>query len=239
MFRHYGQKRTYKHNLKLAVLLSATAGIVNVAGFMAFSIFTTNITGHVAQFAKELSEGNFYFTEMVSLWIFLFFFGAFFSSTTIAIVGKKHPSLSHTLPLLVEALILLAVGYIGQNYPASNLKNHLLAGSLLFAMGIQNAMVSMVSGFVVRTTHLTGLMTDLGIELSQLLLNKKGDNKELHKKTFLHISIVGMFITGGVLSGYLFHILHFKIFILAALILLFALFFDSLRIRMYALLKKR
>ena len=111
MFRHQGQKRTFKHNLKLAVLLSATAGIVNVAGFMSFSIFTTNVTGHVAQFAKELSEGNFHFAKIVCIWILLFFLGAVFSSLLIETVGKHYKRLSHTFPLLIEALILLAVGY--------------------------------------------------------------------------------------------------------------------------------
>ena len=51
----------------------------------------------------------------------------------------------------------------GNRYDGSVAKMELFAGSLLFAMGLQNALVSMVSGSVVRTTHLTGVVTDLGI----------------------------------------------------------------------------
>jgi uncharacterized membrane protein YoaK (UPF0700 family) len=238
MFRHKGQKRTFKHNLKLAVLLSATAGIVNVAGFMSFAIFTTNVTGHVAQFAKELSEGNFYFAKIIFLWMFLFLFGAFFSSVLIEVIGKRQPRLSHTVPLLLEALILLCVGYVGETYQGSILVQHILAGSLLFAMGMQNAMVSMVSGFVVRTTHLTGLFTDLGIELSQIIFRRKDEHKELSKKTILHSSIILMFITGGIASGYIYHLVHYKVFIIAALILLVALFYDSTRMKIYIIRRK-
>lgn len=238
MFRHKGQKRTFKHNLRLAVLLSLTAGIVNVAGFISFTIFTTNVTGHVAQFSKELSEGNFYLAKIIALWMFLFLLGAFFSSLLIDIIGRRIPRLSHTIPLLIEAFILLYVGYLGQNYNYSISRDHFLAGSLLFAMGMQNAMVSMVSGFVVRTTHLTGMFTDLGIELSRLFYTKKTDRTELNKKIILHSSIVIMFIAGGIFGGYMYRYVTYKIFIIAALILLFALFYDSTRIAMYKLRRK-
>jgi len=238
MFRHQGQRRTFKHNFKLAVLLSTTAGIVNVAGFIAFAIYTTNVTGHVATFAKELSEGNFYLAKIIALWMFLFFSGAFFSSLLIDIIGKRIARFSHTVPLFIEAIILLYVGYLGENENYSIARDHFLAGSLLFAMGMQNAMVSVVSGFVVRTTHLTGLFTDLGIELSRLLFIPKEGRKELNRKIVLHSSIVIMFIAGGVFAGFMYHYLAYKIFIIAAFILIFALFYDSMRIGIY-MLKRR
>jgi uncharacterized membrane protein YoaK (UPF0700 family) len=238
MFRHTGRKRTFKHNLKLAVSLSATAGIVNVAGFISFSIYTTNVTGHVANFSKELAESNFYYAKIIALWMFLFFFGAFFSSLLTQNIGTKSPRFSHTAPLIIEAIILLMVGYIGEHYVVSDARNHFLSGCLLFAMGMQNAMVTMVSGYVVRTTHLTGLFTDLGIELSKLLYSRKKEHSELNKKIILHSSIIVMFISGGVIGGVLYHYIFYKIFILAALILIIAIFYDSARIAIYRFTKK-
>jgi uncharacterized membrane protein YoaK (UPF0700 family) len=238
MFKHQGQSRTFKHNFKLAVLLSATAGIVNVAGFISFAIYTTNVTGHVASFAKELSEGNFYFAKIIALWMFLFFSGAFFSSLLIDFIGKRFSPFSHTVPLFIEALILLYVGYFGENSPCSISRDHFLAGSLLFAMGMQNAMVSVVSGFVVRTTHLTGLFTDLGIELSRLFYIPKEERKELNRKILLHSSIVIMFIAGGIFAGLIYKYLSYKIFIIAAFILIFALFYDTMRLGVYNLTRK-
>jgi uncharacterized membrane protein YoaK (UPF0700 family) len=43
----------------------------------------------------------------------------------------------------------------------------LQAALLCAAMGMQNSMVTRLSGAVVRTTHLTGVVTDLGIEAAQ------------------------------------------------------------------------
>jgi uncharacterized membrane protein YoaK (UPF0700 family) len=43
-----------------------------------------------------------------------------------------------------------------------------IQGALLcFAMGLQNSLVTRLSGAVVRTTHLTGVVTDLGIEAAR------------------------------------------------------------------------
>ncbi len=238
MLRHCGRKRTFQHNLRLAILLSTTAGIINVAGFIAFSIFTTNVTGHVAQAAKEISDSNWYFAKIIALWMFLFMLGAFFSSILINFWGKLNPRFSHSIPLFIEAFILFYVGYIGQHIEQSNDRDHFLAGSLLFAMGMQNAMVSVVSGFVVRTTHLTGLFTDLGIEFARLFSIKKEEKAELNKKIILHSSIVIMFIVGGVIGGISFHHLKYKTFILACTLLIIALFYDSMRIGIYKLQRK-
>jgi uncharacterized membrane protein YoaK (UPF0700 family) len=58
MLRHLGNKRTYKHNVKLASLLGLTAGFVNAAGFLGFSVLTTNVTGHAALFAEQIALQN-------------------------------------------------------------------------------------------------------------------------------------------------------------------------------------
>jgi uncharacterized membrane protein YoaK (UPF0700 family) len=238
MLRHVGRRRTFRHNLKLAVLLSATAGIVNVAGYISFSIYTTNVTGHVANFSKELAESNWGFARVIALWMLLFLSGAFVSNTLIRTIGKKHPRFSHTLPLLIEAILLLLVGYIGEHDPESVPKNYFLAGMLLFAMGMQNAMVTLVSGYVVRTTHLTGLFTDLGIELSSFLFERRKEHSELNKKIILHGSIVLMFISGGIAGGFLYHFIFYRIFIIAAAILFGAIFYDSTRIAIYRFTKR-
>ena len=55
MLRHLGAKRTPQHNLRLATLLGLTAGFVNAAGFLGFSVLTTNVTGHAALFAERIA----------------------------------------------------------------------------------------------------------------------------------------------------------------------------------------
>jgi uncharacterized membrane protein YoaK (UPF0700 family) len=80
MFRHTGPNRTYNHNIRLAALLCLTAGFVNVAGFLAFSVLPTNVTGHVALFAEKLVQEDFATARVIGLWMFMFLFGAFLSS---------------------------------------------------------------------------------------------------------------------------------------------------------------
>lgn len=115
----------------------------------------------------------------------------------------------------------------------------LLALALLFAMGLQNALVTKISQSVVRTTHLTGLFTDLGIELSQLFFHKGVVVKnKLHKSIFLKLVIIACFFVGGVLGGFLY--LHFglKTLLFPATLLLFALWYDHLLFRFYHLKRK-
>jgi uncharacterized membrane protein YoaK (UPF0700 family) len=41
-------------------------------------------------------------------------------------------------------------------------------------MGAQNAMTTFFSGAIVRTTHVTGSLTDIGIETAALFLRRSG-----------------------------------------------------------------
>ncbi|GAB4340244.1 MAG: YoaK family protein [Flammeovirgaceae bacterium] len=231
MLRRKGQIRTYEDNLQLAAFLSFTAGCVNVSGFIAFDVLTTNITGHVAFFAKWLSFGDvptaFYFLA----WMLLFLIGSFISALLVEWVGSKSPRFAHAIPILIEASILFFVGsYSHLYYEHTDIQIRFLGGSLLFAMGFQNAMVTKISGSVVRTTHLTGMTTDLGIELAALLRNAKGINKkDLKKKILLQSTIIFFFFAGGICGGYAFQELLFHAFYLPAGILMITLFYDTLR----------
>ena len=90
MLRHRGQRRTYQHNLRLAALLCLTAGFVNGAGFLAFAVLTTNVTGHVALFAERISRGDFLAAQTVGLWMLLFLLGAFVCSLLVGKVGRHQ-----------------------------------------------------------------------------------------------------------------------------------------------------
>src|SRR5690606_20986474 len=112
--------------------------------------------------------------------------GAFISSLIIEWISKYKPQTSYIIPIIIEITILLAVSFSSFLMP----KEHpfisiILASALLFSMGLQNALVTRVSQSVVRTTHLTGLFTDLGIELSQLFFYRKRPEKiRLNKSIF-------------------------------------------------------
>jgi uncharacterized membrane protein YoaK (UPF0700 family) len=238
MLRHPGHRRTFGHNIRLAALLCLTAGFVNVTGFRAFMVLTTNVTGHVALFAEHLVEGDYSAARIAGLWMLLFFLGAFSCSFWIHRTGK-WTRFSYTLPIAVEVSILCAIAYIGTI--VRDVQSHVtwFAGGLLFAMGLQNAMVSVVSGAVVRTSHLTGMFTDLGIELSAIMLAKKDARKPLRQKILLRVIIIGFFFIGGVSGGFIFGYLRFNTFYIPAAILVIALFYDVFRVKLLRKLRNR
>ena len=227
MLRHLGAKRTAQHNIRLASLLGMAAGFVNAAGFLAFSTLTTNVTGHAALFAEKIANQDWGNARVVALWMFLFLSGAFSSSLIVSRTGRNQ-QYSYLIPLLLETAILLGVAISGHRYDESISSREIFAGSLLFAMGLQNALVTMVSGSVVRTTHLTGTFTDLGIELGQLLEKNRHDRPLLRSRIKLRLVIVLFFMSGALAGAYLFHAIRFKAFYLPAVILVFSLTYDIL-----------
>lgn len=231
MLRHQGSKRTPAHNLRLASLLCVTAGFVNASGFLGFAVLTTNVTGHAALFAERIAFQDWTTARVVALWMILFLAGAFISSLIVSLKGPDA-RYSYFIPILIEIIVLLLVALLGHRYKGELAAKEFFAGGLLFAMGMQNALVSMVSGSVVRTTHLTGTFTDLGIELGQLLQQKKEEKPVLKSRIKLRLTII-LFFMGGALGGaYLFRLISFYAFLVPVLVLLYTLFYDTLRIQL-------
>lgn len=230
MLRHTGPKRSFEHNMRLAVLLCLNAGFINAAGFLAFSVLTTNVTGHAALLAVDVATKDFRSTRMVTSWLILFLAGAFLSSLYISKVGRNK-LFAYTIPIVFIMLILLLVAFFGHNYNHSLRQTEYFAGSLLFSMGVQNAMVSMISGSVVRTTHLTGMFTDLGIDLSEVVRSFRKISPPLKRRILLRSSIILSFLSGGLLGGVLFSKIGFMAFYLPVCLLLVALFYDYFRIK--------
>jgi len=233
MFRHQGKSRTLKHNLQIAIILSFVAGIVNVTGFLAFQQLTTNVTGHFALFIDDVANFQFWRGTLYFLYIFSFLFGSFLSSFLIENFKEKRKLNIFVLPTIIECLVLTSIPVIsnitGIIYP------DLIVCLLLFAMGLQNSFVTKISNAVVRTTHLTGLFTDLGIELSQLFFPKSHPNRAKIKETIkLRIYIICFFFLGGIIGGYLYSSMDLKLntLILGAIILIISLFYDDLRYRL-------
>ena len=228
MLRHLGTNRTYIHNVKLAALLSLTAGFINAAGFLGFAVLTTNVTGHAALFAERIALQDWATAKVVALWMLLFLAGAFISSLLVSRVGKNQ-QYSYVIPMLLEIVILTIVALSGYQYNGSLVAKELFAGSLLFAMGLQNSLVSLVSGSVVRTTHLTGTFTDLGIELAQYL-QRRADRAALISKIKLRLAIIFFFMCGALSGAFLFQHLRFHSFFVPVAILVYSLLYDVFRI---------
>lgn len=228
MLRHTGQRRTYRHNLRLAVLLCLVAGFVNAAGLLAFSILTTNITGHAATLAIDLGNGDIAAVAVALGWLCLFLGGAIFSGWYTSFMGK-HKRYAYTVPLFIEFSILLVIAFQDDSPGAAAMGNNYIAGSLLFVMGMQNALVTVISRSVVRTTHLTGIMTDFGISLSNAIRTRFRLTKGLRQRLVLQTNIILFFLIGGVLGAFFFQRYLYYAFMIPAGIIVGTIFFDAFR----------
>ncbi|MCW2262154.1 MULTISPECIES: YoaK family protein [Sphingobacterium] len=234
MFRHRDKGRNFVHNVQLAALLSVVSGVVNIVGVLSFRTLTTNVTGHFAFFSEELFRNNYGLAFLSILYVISFFLGAFLANTTLEMTSKDTVHFSYTLPLVIEISLLAVVTFCLHDYSVW------LSCLLLVAMGLQNALVTKISGSVVRTTHLTGLFTDLGIELSQMIFYKKSNERKLLRGAIgLKVIIIGGFFLGGIIGAFLYVWFDRKTLLLPILILLIALYFDRILLGYYRFRRKK
>jgi uncharacterized membrane protein YoaK (UPF0700 family) len=237
MFRHQGKTRTLSHNLQIASLLSFVAGIVNVTGFFAVQRLTTNVTGHFAFFVDEVFKLNFWEGFVYFLYIFFFFLGSFFSNLLIEIISRKDDHYIYVVPASIECLILFVIGFWGQDLIIKS--PNTIAFSLLFAMGLQNSLVTTISNASVRTTHLTGLFTDLGIEISQLFFYKAKEQKgKLISSIKLRLTIISFFFIGGIIGGIFYSMVELKTLFFAGGALVSGLIYDNIKFKLILLRRK-
>lgn len=237
MFRHHGKTRTLSHNKKIASLLSFVAGLVNVAGFLSVQRLTTNVTGHFAFFVDEVFKLHFANSLTYFLYILFFFLGSFVSNLLVEIISRKNERYIYIIPTIIETAILIFVAIFGQSLILNN--PNLIAFTLLFAMGLQNSLVTRISDAIVRTTHLTGLFTDLGIELSQLFFYKIKEQKDKLISTIkLRLRIIAFFFIGGIIGGVFYPYLELYILLLPASALIIGLYYDYVKFKLLSWKRK-
>ena len=201
--------RSNKTNLQLGAYMAFVAGAVNASGFLAIAQYTSHMSGIISAIGDDLA-----LNDLVSVLggislLLSFLMGA---ATTAILVNWGHRRKIHSefaLPLFVEALLLLIFGIVGANL---NLYVPLtvpaIALLLCFVMGLQNAIVTKASRAEIRTTHMTGVITDIGIEIGKLLYwNKtKEANVQFYveanrEKLKAHLFIFAMFLVGGIIGA--------------------------------------
>lgn len=233
MLRKFSNSRTLEDNIKLGTLTAFSAGMINIASLMIFFSFSSNVTGHYAILAQEIIRGNLFQALVVFSWIFLYFFGSFMSNIIVINLNHRNSYLAHALPIVLEILCLLAVGLYGQFFYRETLtETETLLSLMLFAMGLQNGLTASISNFAVKTTHLTGITTDLGILFSMFTQRKYRKTRELADKARLLLSIVFSYVLGAVFAGVLYFRLEFKVFYVVCLFLAVVIAYDFSKIRL-------
>ena len=202
-------ERTARANCHLGASLAFIAGALNAGGFLAIGQYTSHMTGMLSAAADNLVLGNIPLMAVAFLSILSFACGAASTAVMVNYLKRNTDRNVYTPPLLVEAALLLIFGLMGTNLHTHRLIHLSLTAMLLcYVMGLQNAVITKISNAEIRTTHVTGLVTDIGIELGKLFYwNKSHTEKSEHfvaadrEKLVIHAIFLSMFFVGGVLGA--------------------------------------
>jgi len=199
------ENRTLQTNTRLGAVLAFVAGAINAGGFLAVGTYTSHMTGVVSALADNLVLGNLALAAASLAALAAFLLGAMTTAWLVNWGLREKLASAYGLPLLLESALLLIFGMFGA---AISLWSHffvpLTVLLLCFIMGLQNAVITKISKAEIRTTHVTGLVTDLGIELGKLVyINRTQTNpaepvRANRQKLRLHLLLVSSFLTGAV-----------------------------------------
>ena len=213
MLIHYarrltGRSRTAAGNRQLGWALAFIAGATNAGAFLAVRQYTSHMTGIVSSMADSLVLGDIRTAIAAFGALLSFVSGAAVSAILVNCARRRQLQSEFALPLLLEAALLLVFGLLGAWLSeVRSLFVPVTVMLLCFMMGLQNAVITKVSRSEIRTTHVTGLVTDIGIELGKLLywnriqmdprLRVSADRGRL---TVLSLLMLGFFV-GGVVGA--------------------------------------
>lgn len=151
------------------LMLAFAAGAVNVIAFLACSRFVSHVTGSVAQLGMDIGVLAFDYAVVIGCFVV----GAMFAAALLEGRSHRHKRPLFAVPLLLVSAILTSIasaGSAGMLGPfggsIDSTRDLPFISILAFAMGLQNGSVASSTGQLVRTTHMTGPATDLGVHLT-------------------------------------------------------------------------
>lgn len=184
------QAHSFTQQARLAITLAWVAGYTNVVAILACGHVASHVSGTTSDFGHHFVEalrGRGTPWSVVGSGLLLigsFFIGAMASGFATEFGRRRNWESMYVLPMAIQSalLALFAIGLevmLTREAP-SKLSQSLLASLASMAMGVQNATITRISSGVVRTTHVTGVVTDLGLELVQFLWPHKHPHHSAH-----------------------------------------------------------
>jgi uncharacterized membrane protein YoaK (UPF0700 family) len=194
-------------NLRLGCTLCGIAGATNAGGFLAVGQYTSHMSGILSSVADNLILGQIQLALASVVLVLSFLLGSMTTAWMVNWSLRRQMRSAFARPLLVEAGLLLIFGIFGTAISHfAGLFVPLTVVLLCFIMGLQNAVITKVSHAEIRTTHVTGLLTDLGIELGKVFyFNRSAFPQKVvanRRKLRIHTLLVSSFFGGALLGAY-------------------------------------
>lgn len=164
-----GSLRHERADQQLGTILAFTAGAINAGGFLAVQQYTSHMTGIVSGMADGIVLGAHSFVLAGFGAVISFIVGAALCAMMVNYARRHQMHSIYAMPLFCEALLLLCFGFLGAKLnKIDGLFVPVTVMLLSFLMGLQNALITKLSKAEIRTTHITGIVTDIGIELGKM-----------------------------------------------------------------------
>lgn len=212
-----GKTRTRRANRQLGWVLAFVAGAINAGGFLAVHRYTSHMTGIVSGMADDLALGSLSLALAGLVLVGFFVAGAMTTAVLTHWARRRQLNSEYAVSLLLEAALLLLFGVLG-TYLAhfTTLLIPATVALLCFIMGLQNAIVTKISSAEIRTTHMTGVITDLGIELGKLVYWNRAVEpadprfvRASRDKLMIHGTILLCFVSGGLAGALAFKFMSY------------------------------
>jgi uncharacterized membrane protein YoaK (UPF0700 family) len=191
-----------------AFALSCIAGMVNVVGYLGFEHQAiTHLTGTTTLLGAALAGAD-PRAALHLLGVILAFVGGAALSGLIVQDSTLQLGRRYGIALTMVSLLLFA------SIPM--FERQWIAGAWVAATacGLQNAMATTYSGAVIRTTHLSGMLTDLGIGLGHALRGMPLQVRRLR----LSALIVAGFLCGAAIGALLFRTFEYRALLAPAML---------------------
>lgn len=218
-------RRAAASDRALATLLAGIAGAANAGGFILLGSYTSHMTGYLSQIADNLVLWNIALVVQSAVAIGCFVLGAAASAFVINGARQFRPRRQYSLPLGLQGGLFLMLAAIGAA-PIDTMTAQQLGLILLcFIMGFQNATITKISQARIRTTHATGMITDVGIELGRAVYGRSVNAAVVADRAKLSVllQLLVSFLVGGILGAVGYALIGFGFSLpLAALLLLLA-----------------
>lgn len=171
------QAHTFVQQARLAITLAWVAGYTNIITLLMCGTVTSHVSGTTSNVGREVVEGlrgvdGAWRLALFALYLLgTFLAGAVVSGLTTEFGRRRGWDSIYVLPMALQAFLLtafaLVLRFVHANEAAVADRLFWITGLASLAMGLQNATITRISSGVVRTTHVTGVLTDLGIEIAQ------------------------------------------------------------------------
>lgn len=228
-------------NIAVWMLMAFQGGFLNMGAFLACHRFVSHVTGYGTMVPYDLAHEGWLDAGLTALIPTFFLFGAMLSGYLVDVRLKLHKRPRYYISFGIIFCLLALLCFLGNGgffgifgEPLEKARDYCLVLLLTFVCGVQNGTITTVSKAVIRTTHLSGITTDLGIGLMRFIFRNQIGHEVAGegKANLMRLGIISFFLCGSFVGYFAFSKMAFNGFVIplsTSGILLFSMIYFAVK----------